>query len=159
MVDTLIKKLDFHPFSLELLARAIHENNWDKEMLLKVWDDWNGVLRTNYYDKLKAAIEPVFYSPKIKELGTTARGVLEAITSFPSGIGEHQLEGIFHMGRVREVVDVLCRFSLVHRRDGVVKMLSPLQFYFLESMITYAKKEEIIKWGPDCMPARGGTSS
>ena len=159
-VDALIAKLDFHPFSLELLARSIRENSWDEEMLLRMWDDQKGPLRKGYYQGLKDTIEPVFRSPRLKGLGTTARDVLEAIASFRLGIGEHQLEGIFHgTGGVREVVDVLCKFSLVHRRDGALKMLSPLQFYFLESMLVYAKTGEVIRWGPDCMPAPGGTSS
>ena len=102
----------------------------------------------------------MFRSPRIKALGTTARDVLGAIASLRSGIAERQLDGIFlGTGGVREVVDVLCRFSLVHRRDGVLKMLSPLQFYFLESMIVYSEIGEVIKWGPDCMAAPGGTSS
>ena len=159
-VDTLIAQLDFHPFSIELLARFTRENNWDERMLLKAWDDQKGVLRTSYYQGLKNIIEPVFHSPRIKELGTMARDVLGAVASFQSGIREHQLEGIFHgTGGVREVVDVLCRFSLVCRRDGVLRMLSPLQFYFLKSMLVYAETEEVIKWGPDCMPAKACTSS
>ena len=159
-VDTLIAKLDFHLFSIELLARTIRENSWDEEMLVKAWEDHTSVLRTNYYQRLKETIEPVFGSPRIKELGTLARDVLGAIASFRSGIEECQLEGIFHgTGGVREAVDVLCKFSLIHRRDGILKMLSPLKFYFLESMIVYAETGEVIRWGPDCMAAPGGTSS
>ena len=159
-VDTLIAQLDFHPFSIELLARSTRENNWDEEMLLKAWDDQKGVLRTSYYQGLKDTIEPMFRSPKMKELGTMARDVLEAVASFQSGIREHQLEGIFHgTGGVSEVVDMLCRFSFVCRRDGVLRMISPLQFYFLKSMLVYAEAEEVIRWGPDCMPAKACTSS
>ena len=155
-MDTLIAKLDFHPFSIELVARCIRENSWDEEMLLKAWGDRNSVLRAIYYQSLKAAIEPVFCSPRIKELGATPRDVLGAIASFQSGMKEHHLEGIFRgTGRIREVVDVLCKFSLVYRRDGVLRMISPLQFYFLESMVVYAETEEVIRWGPDCMPAKG----
>ncbi|KAF9792032.1 hypothetical protein BJ322DRAFT_8028 [Thelephora terrestris] len=158
-VDTLIAKLDFHPFSIALFARTIRENSWDEQEMLKMWDDPKGVLKTTYYEMLKNSIEPVFCSPRIKQLGAAARDVLEAIAAYPSGIGEDQLEGIFRgTGGVREVVDVLCRFSLVHRQNGVLKMLSPLQFYFLESMIVYAETEEVIKWGPDCMAAPGGMS-
>ena len=159
-VDTLIAKLDSHFFSIELIARTIRENSWDEEMLVKAWDDHTSLLRTSYYQRLKDTIEPVFRSPRIKELGTTARDVLGAIASFRSGIGEHQLEGIFHgTGGVRVVVDELCRFSLVYRRDGVLTMLSPLKFYFLESMLVYAETGEVIRWGPDCMAAPGGMSS
>ena len=159
-VDTFIAKLDSHPFSIELLARSAHENSWDEQMLLKAWYGRNSALRTSYYQGLKTMIEPMFRSPMIKGLGTMALDVLEAVAPFQSGIIEHQLEAILRgTGGVREVVDVLCKFSLIRRQDGVLKMLSPLQFYFLESMLVYAETEEVIKWGPDCMCAPGSMSS
>ena len=77
--------------------------------------------------------------------------MLEAIAAFLSGIGVYQLEGIFHEAAgMGEVVDVLCKFSLVHRYDGLVKMISHFQFYFLESMIVSAQTEEMINicWEP-----------
>jgi hypothetical protein len=159
-MDTLVATLDFHPLSIELLARVICENNWDEQMLLEAWDDQTGVLKTDYYQRLKDTIEPVLRSPRIQGLGTTARDVLEAIASFQSGLEERQLEGIFRgTCGIREVVDILCRFSLVDRQNGVLKMLSPLQFYFLKSMIVLAETEEVIRWGPDCMAAQGGMCS
>ncbi|KAF9792023.1 kinase-like domain-containing protein [Thelephora terrestris] len=72
-VDVLITTLDSHPFSIELFARIIRENGWDEQELLKMWDDPKGMLRTTYYETLKNTIEPVFRSPRIKELGTKAR--------------------------------------------------------------------------------------
>ena len=159
-MDTLIAKLDFHPFSIGLLAEFIRENGWDEQTLLKAWDDQEGTLRTTYYRRLGDVIEPVFRSPEIKALGAAAQDVLGAIAVFPSGIEEYKLEGIFFgTAGIGEVVDALCKFSLVHRRGGVVKMLSPFQFYFLESMFVYAQTEEVIKWGPDCMPAKACESS
>ena len=38
-VNTIVAKLDFHPFSIELLARTIRENRWDEETLLKAWNE------------------------------------------------------------------------------------------------------------------------
>ena len=29
----LIARLDFHPLSIDLLARSVHENEWDEPML------------------------------------------------------------------------------------------------------------------------------
>ncbi|KAF9781244.1 hypothetical protein BJ322DRAFT_1111962 [Thelephora terrestris] len=155
-VDALIAGLDYNPFSIELLARSTRENSWDEQMLLKAWDDRKSVLRTRYYQGLKEMIEPVLRSPRIKEQ-TMARDILEAVASFQSGIRECQLEGIFSKkSGVKEVVDVLCVFSLISRRHGDLKMPSPLQFYFLESMLVYAETEEVIRWDDDCMPAQGG---
>ena len=159
-VDALIAKLDLHPLSIELLAGIVRENNWDEPTLLKAWEDETSVLKATYYQRLKDVVEPVFHSPAIKELGTMARDVLGAIATFPSGIEECKLEGIFHgSGGVGEVVDVLCKFSLVSRRGGIVRMLLPFQFYFIESMFTTTETGEVIEWGPDCMPAKACMSS
>ena len=156
-VNTLIARLDFHPLFIDLLASFVRENDWDELALLKAWGgDQTSALKNRYYQKLKDTIEPMLCSPTIKKLGTIARDVLEAIASFPSGLKEHELKNIFHKtAGIGEVVDVLCKFSFVHRREGSVGMLSPFQFYFLESMLVLAEAEEVISvsWGPNCMPA------
>ena len=161
-INTLIARLDFHPLFIDLVASFVRENNWDELALLKAWgDDQTSMLRHRYYQKLKDTIEPMLCSPTIQKLGTTGRDVLEAIASFPSGAKEHELEKIFHkITGIGEVVDILCKFSLVHRQDGFVKMLSPFQFYFLESMPVSAETDEVINtsWGTDiCMPAEACT--
>ena len=157
-VNSLIARLDFHPLFIDLLASFVRENDWDESALLTAWDnDQASTIRNGYYQKLKDTIEPMLCSPTIQKLGTIARDVLEAIAAFPSGVREHDLKNIFHkIAGVGEVVDVLCKFSLVHRREGSVGMLSPLQFYFLESMLVHAETEEVINvsWGRNCMPAQ-----
>ena len=161
-VDALIAKLDSHPLSIELLASYVRENNWDEPTLLKVWGNGEtGAVKTRYYQKLRDAIGPTLRSPKITNLGTAAQDVLEAIATFPSGVEESELEKILHkVAGIGEVVDVLCKFSLIYRQDGFVKMLSPFQLYFLEFMLVPAQTEEVInvQWGPNCMPAPASMS-
>lgn len=159
-VDNLITTLDFHPLSICFLASSVRENNWDEIMLLREWDSCQeSALKSIYCRELKEVVEPVFSSPAIQRLGTTARDVLEAIAAFPYGVEQRELERIFHkVAGIGEVVDVLCRFSLVYRQGRRVKMLSPFQFYFLESMLVLAQTEEVIHWGPDCIPAKPCTS-
>ena len=156
-VDSLIARLDSHPLSIEHLASYVREKNWDEPVLLKTWNDGEmGALKTNYYERLKDTIEPMLHAPTIERLGTTARDVLEVIATFPSGLGEHNLERILNeAGGIGEVVETLCKFSFIYRQHGVLKMLSPFQLYFLESMMTLAQTEEVInvRWGPNCMPA------
>ena len=155
-VDDLITRLDFHPLSIDLLARAVRENEWDELTLLKALDDDQaGVLKKRYHKGLKDAVELSFRCPTIQTLGTTARGVLEAIAAFPQGIEERMLENTFPgITGTGAAVDILCRFFLVYRRDGFVKMLSPFRFYFLESALVLTQHVEVICWGPDCSPAR-----
>jgi hypothetical protein len=142
-VYSLIVGLDCHPPSID-----VRENNWD--------DDQANALRTSYYQTLKETVEPMLHSQTIERLGAIARDVLGAIGAFPSGIKEYKLESIFpRVGGIGEVVETLCKFSLIYRQGGVVKMASPTQS-FLESTVVPAQTEETIhvSWGPNCMPAQ-----
>ena len=158
-VDDLMAELDFHPFSIDLLARSVRENDWDATTLLQAWEDeQTGGLGTDYRQNLKETLELSLRSPTIKNLGTTAQDTLNAIAAFPLGVEEGRLGRIFpHITEVEVAVDVLCRFSLIYRQDGFVKMLSPFRSYFLGSMVVPAQHEEVIRWGPDCHPAKACT--
>ena len=160
VVDNLIAKLDFHPLSIDLLAKSVRENDWDEPMLLKALDDGQtSVLKEQYHQSLRGATELSFRSPTIQKLGTTARGVLEGIAAYPGGVEERRLERTFPgIAAVGVAVDVLCRFSLIYRQDGFVKMLSPFRFFFLESALTLVNHAEVIRWDADCNPAPGGMS-
>jgi hypothetical protein len=148
VVDDLLVKLDFHPLSIDLLATSVRENGWDESALLKAVDDGQeGVLKTQYYQHLKDAVERSFHSPTIRSLGHAARNALVAIAAFPRGVEETQLESVAPgMTGAGEAVDVLCKFSLVYRQDGSVKMLSPFRFYFLELALEPVQHAEVIRW-------------
>ena len=155
-VDDLIARLDFHPLLIDLLARFVRENDWGEPMLLKaLGDEKMSTLKENYHQSLKDAMELSFCSPTIQKLGTTARGVLEGIAAFPRGVEECRLESIFPgIVGVGGAVDVLCRFSLIYRQGGFVKVLSPFRFYFLESALAPAPHVEVIRWDINCNPAQ-----
>jgi hypothetical protein len=155
-VDGLIAGLDFHPLSIDFLARFVRESDWDAATLLDAWDDQTSALVTNYRQSLKDSLELSLRSPTIRGLGTTARDALNALAAFPLGVEEGKLGGIFRITGVGAVFDTLCRFSLVYRQDGFMKMLSPFRSYFLDSMAKLTQHGEVIRWGPDCHPARGG---
>ena len=36
-IDKLLEELDFHPLSIDLLASAVRENDWDEAALLEAW--------------------------------------------------------------------------------------------------------------------------
>ena len=157
MVDNLIARLDSHALSIDLLATAVCDNGWDESTLLRVWDDdQNSALRTLYQQSLKDAVGPSFCSATIQNLGTTAREVLEAMAAFPCGVEECRLENVFPgITGVVVTVDVLCKFSLLYRQDGFVKMLSPFRFYFLDAMLEPSQHVEIIRWDPaNCNAAK-----
>ena len=135
-VGKLLADLDFHPLSIELLANAVCENDWDELALLEAWNDsGTSVLKASGRQSLEDNIRSTLLTPTIRALGTTARQTLEAIAGPPSGVQESSLEVRFpEIARVGKVANVLCKFSLLYRQDGFVKMLSPFRFYFLESM-------------------------
>ena len=157
-VDNLIARLDSHLLSISLLANSVRENSWDEAGLLKAWDDGEaGALKSGYHQNLKNAVESSIRSPTIQNLGTAAQEALRAIAAFPRGVEERRLENAFPSDTgVAVVVDVLCRFSIIYRQDGFVKMLSPFRFCFLEYTLTAAQDVEVIRWGADCNPAPGG---
>ena len=160
-VDDLTVRLDFHPLSIGLLASSVHENNWDESTLLAAWDDGQtGALKTRYHQTMKEAVELSFSSPTIQKLGVAARDTLGAIAAFPCGVEECRLERTFpNITGIGVAVDVLCRFSLIYRQDGFVKMLSPFRFYFLDSMLEPAHHVESIHWDDaDCAHAKACTS-
>jgi len=160
-VDDLIARLDFHPLSINFLASSVHENGWDEPMLLKAWDDdQEDALKTKYHQRLRGAMEPLLLSPTIQDLGTAAPDILGAIAAFPGGIEERRLRSTFAGATGVEVaLEVLCKFSLIYRQDGLVKMLSPFQFYFLECMLEPAQHVEVIRCDVDnCHTAKACTS-
>ena len=135
-VDDLIARLDFHPLSIDFLANSVRENNWDEPMLLNAWDDvQTSALRTKYHQYLKDAIEPLLRSPTIQNIDTTAHTVLWAIAAYPRGFEERRLQSTFaNVTGIGTTINVLCKFSLIYRQDGFVRMLSPFQLYFIESL-------------------------
>ena len=134
-VDSLLTELDFHPLSVTLLADAVYNNEWDEPVLL---DEWEGgktsILETfDVRPGLEDTIESVLRTPTIRELGATARKTLKAIAAFPGGVKEAKLEIMCPgISGVWEAVNALCKFSLMYREDGFVKMLSPFRLYFVE---------------------------
>jgi len=138
VVDELLAKLDFHPLSIELLAIAVCENDWEERTLLKAWGDGGtSILKASGRQSLEDNIRSILLTPTIQELGATARETLRAIAGFPDGVKEVKLENMFpRISEIGDAVNALCKFSLMYRQDGLVKMLSPFRFYFLESTFT-----------------------
>ena len=150
-VDDRIAGLDFHLLSIDFVARSVRENGCDEPTLLKAWDDNQAdALKTKYHQILRDAMEPLLLSPTIQGLGTTAPDILGAITAFPRSIEERRLQSTFTgTAGVGVALDVLCKLSLIYHQDGLVKMLSPFQFYFLESMLEPAQHVEVIHCNAD----------
>jgi hypothetical protein len=153
-LDHFITSLDRHPLSIDLLAGCVRKNHLDEQTLLMAWEnDQTGVVRASYHRKLRAVIEPTLSTPTIKGLVAITRDVLGAIAAPPHGFEESELEKLVP-GIGQGLLDALCKFSLVYREDGVVKMLLPARSYFLEFSFVPAGTKEAIRPDGDCMPAK-----
>jgi len=143
-VDDLLASLDFHPLSIDLLARATFENGWDESRLLREWDDnQTDVMKAANRQSLGDAIESALASPTIRSLGSAACETLQGFAAFPDGLEAAKLRGVFPtIGGVEEVVSKLCKFHLLDRRDGVVKILSPFRFHFLHRALSITPVRE-----------------
>ena len=134
-VDKLLTELDLHPLSTDLLASVVREKGWDEPGLLKAWsDNKTSVLKVPGRQSLEENIESILLTPTIRELGIAAHETLKAIARHPGGVQESKLERTFPgIPTIGEAVNALCKFSVIYRQEGFVKMLSPFRLHFLES--------------------------
>ena len=131
VVGSLLRRLDFHPLSITLLAMIASHNMWDYDRLSREWDTHRvQVLRTDYNMSLAATIELSLSSPTFSGLGPNARDLLSVTAFFPQGISENNLAWLFPtISNREEVFDKFCVLSLTHRSSGFVTMLAPLRDY------------------------------
>ena len=158
IISNLVRKLDFHPLSITLLATTASHNMWDYDRLAKEWDTHRvQVLQTDHNESLAATIELslasptfcqlipssnfhiLFDSPSFSQLipslmfriiPPSARELLRVVAFFPQGIDEKNLDWLFPTIPDRKIIfDKFCVLSLTHRNDGFITMLAPMRDY------------------------------
>ena len=132
-VDNILEELDSHPLSIDLLASATSENNWDEATLLEVWVGGNvSILKACGRQSLEENIKLALCTPTIQDHGMAALETLRALAVLPNGIKERDMKSTFaEIAEIGDATDALCKFFLAYRQEGYVKMLSPFRFYFL----------------------------
>ena len=131
IIDGLLRRLDFHPLSITLLATTASHNMWDYNRLEEEWDIHRAqVLRIDYNESLAATIELSLTSPTFLQLGPDARDLLGIVAFFPQGIDENNLDWLFPTTSNRKhIFDKFCVLSLTRRNNGFVTMLAPIRDY------------------------------
>ena len=128
LVNNILKRLDFHPLSIALLATVAHHNRWDTNRLMKEWESRRTDAPRTHHDKsLAATIELSLASPMFLELGPDAQRLLGVIAFFPQGVDENNLGWLPTVSDGANIFDGFCTLSLTYRSNGFITMLSPLR--------------------------------
>ena len=131
VINDLLRRLDFHPLSITLLATTASHNAWDYDRLAEEWEAQRAqVLQTDYNESLAATLELSLASPTFHSLGPDARDILGVVAFFPQGIDEKNLDWLFPtISNRKNVFDKFCVLSLTYRNNGFVTMLAPIRDY------------------------------
>jgi hypothetical protein len=129
-IKGLLKELDFHPLSINILANAAQQNSWSPTMLLKRWNDRHSKVLDGGKGKLQSlssTMQLSLSSPSVQDLGEDGLHVLAIITFLPQGLNESLASDLLpSLLQVDTICDVLCMQSLVYCQDKFLKMLAPV---------------------------------
>ncbi|KAH7918019.1 TPR-like protein [Leucogyrophana mollusca] len=133
IIDKLLKDLDFHALSINLLAYVATENQWTLDQLSRAWGKHQTDLLEVGAGKLQSlsvTIELSLASLSIKQLGNDARHVMQVVAFLHQGINEENMESLFPtITNICSILDALCRLSLMYRKTKTYGMLSPIRLH------------------------------
>ncbi|KAG1821450.1 hypothetical protein EV424DRAFT_826734 [Suillus variegatus] len=137
-IKDLLRELDFHPLSINLLAHTARQNDWSAAILLKRWNNRPGAVLNPGKGKLQSLSDTMqlsLNSPSIQALGEDGRCTLAIIAFLPQGLNDNLAGNLLpSLQEVDTICDVLCMQSLVYRQDNFIKVLAPIRHYVQDSL-------------------------
>ncbi|KAG2143110.1 hypothetical protein BD769DRAFT_1772188 [Suillus cothurnatus] len=137
-IKGLLKELDFHPLSINILANAAQQNGWSPSMLLKRWNDRHSKVLDGGKGKLQSlsgTMQLSLNSLSVQDLGEDGLRALAIIAFLPQGLNESLASDLLpSLSQIDTICDVLCMQSLVYRQDNFLKMLAPVRHYVRDSL-------------------------
>jgi hypothetical protein len=138
-ITNLLKELEFHPLSINLLANAAQQNSWSPLTLLDRWKNRHSAILNHGEGKLQSlsyTMQLSLNSPSVEKLGKDGQRTLAVIAFLPQGLNE-VLAGYLlpSLPQVDTICDVLCMQCLVYRQDGFIRMLAPIRHYVQDSLL------------------------
>jgi tetratricopeptide (TPR) repeat protein len=128
--DDLLKSLDFHALSIQLLATTAFRNEWDYDRLAKEWEKKRAEALEGDNKIFTRIIGLSLSSPTFLSLGSNARDLLGVVAFFPQGVNEKHLDWLFpSILNSQTIFDGFCRLSLTNRSNGFITMLAPIRDY------------------------------
>ncbi|KAG1724014.1 hypothetical protein EDB19DRAFT_2043614 [Suillus lakei] len=137
-MKVLLKELNFHPLSINILANAAQQNAWSPATLLKRWNDRHSKVLDAGKGKLQSLSDTMqlsLSSLSMQDLGEDGRRVLAIIAFLPQGLNEDLASDLLpSLPQVDTICNVLCMQSLVYRQDNFIKVLAPIRHYVRDSL-------------------------
>ncbi|KAG2059325.1 hypothetical protein BDR06DRAFT_949373 [Suillus hirtellus] len=137
-IKGLLRELDFHPLSINLLAHTARQNDWSPATLLQRWNNRHTAVLNPGKGKLQSLSDTMqlsLDSPSIQALGEDGRRTLAIIAFLPQGLNDNLASDLLpSLQEVDTICDVLRTQSLVYRQDNFIKVLAPIRHYVQDSL-------------------------
>ncbi|KAG2059301.1 hypothetical protein BDR06DRAFT_1003428 [Suillus hirtellus] len=137
-IKDLLRELDFHPLSINLLANTARQNDWSSAVLLKRWNNRHSAVLNPGKGKLQSLSDTMqlsLDSPSIQALGEDGRRTLAIIAFLPQSLNGNLAGDLLpSLQEVDTICDVLRMQSLVYRQDDFIKVLAPIRHYVQDSL-------------------------
>jgi len=132
-IRSILRALDFHPLSINILANAAVMNEWFIPDICQAWTERQVQVLDNANDKyrsLRAATEISIVSFKDK---TLVLQILRVIAFLPQGIHRSDFPSIFpSIPSISREVEAVQRSSLIYRNGDRLTMLAPIRMYIAD---------------------------